>query len=44
MMLCVHCAGDSFVYDIGDDLCTFGADLFTANIGVGCIVIGPTSY
>ena len=44
VMLCVHGAGDLFVHDIGDDLRTFGADLFAANISVGCIVIGPTSY
>ena len=38
VMLCVHCAGDSFVYDIGDDLCTFGADLFTAKILVSVVL------
>ena len=33
MMLCVHGADDTFWYDFGDALCTFGADLFMGDIG-----------
>ena len=38
MMLCVHNADDTFWYDFGDALCTFGADLFMVTLVIPCLL------